>query len=431
MKKIFSVTAVLLLVIIFAVSFQYKSNKVKNDLSAASQGVTHSQTQESTSTPLNKNTLLVETSDKEYQVYFDGKTQTVVHGEHKYKIENLDWYVKIEPPSVYSVDIDNDGKKELLLREMYTSIKTHDDNWENLYAVMLFKPVTRADGKKEFDVVIANEDTWKNIFDSSINCEMTQLKKCKKILQLSMDDADEKISYDEKTGISKGKYVGYARALSNANNKYYTLKRWDKGAGIYNIDKNGNISLDIQVLVTFEETTSVQNIGNIHCDIDLIKGKLSIVPRTIAFIPSPYYPVNDPRRTAKEKWSCTINNTSKEAGFTNTEIDWIENEFSLNSLSGQIERQFGSMPSKIKCVESIKFTQNGITITAKPGFKFSSHMVETGKFSVIQNPDEKNEVDIAYTAVIKELDGKSTLVIVFDKTYDRSDLSKISVRFGV
>jgi len=432
MKKFFPIiVALFLAVVVFIVSVQYKNNKVNDDLSAVPSQVTHTTKQESTTAELNKNTLLVETSDKEYQIYFDGKTQTVVHGEHKYLIENIGWYVNIETPTAYSIDIDGDGQKELLLREMYSSVEIYEDNWEYLYAVMLLKPVTRADGKKEFDVVMANEDTWTRVFNTAINCEMTQLKNCKKFLQLSMDDADENIPYDEKTGLSLGKYVGYAKALTNANNDYYTLKRWDKGAGIYKIDKKGNITLDIQVLVTFEETTAVQNIGDIHCSIGLIDGELAIVPKTISFKPSEYFKVNDPRKPATAKWSCTINNTSSETGFKDTEIDWIENEFSLTDISGKVNRQFGSMSSKIKCADSIKFTQNGITITAKEGFKFSAHMVENGKFSVIQNPGEKSEVDIAYESVIKEINGRSTLVIVFDKTYDKKDLGNIKINFGV
>ncbi len=433
MKRFFPIITVLVLAaVVFIVSVQYKNNKVNNDLSAVSNDVTYTTKQESTTAQLNKNTLLLETSDKEYQIYFDGKTQTVVHGEHKYTIENLDWYVNnIEEPTAYSIDIDGDGKKELLLRELYTSVETYEDNWENLYAIMLLKPVTRSDGKKEFDVVTANEDTWTTVFDTEINCEMTQLINCKKFLQFSMDDADEKISYDEKTGLSLGKYVGYAKALTNANNDYYTFKRWKKGAGIYNMDKDGNITLDIQVLVTFEETTAIQNIGNIHCSIGLINGKLAIVPKTISFIPSEYYKVNDPRKSATSKWSCIINNTSSETGFKNTEIDWIENEFSLTDISGTVNRQFGAMSSKIKCVDSIKFTQKGITITAKPDFEFSSHMVENGKFSVLQNAGEKDEVDIAYESAVKEINGRSTLVIEFDKTYDKKDLEKIKIKFGV
>lgn len=433
MKKSIPIIAVLLIVIVvFVVSMQYKKNKVNNDISVVpNEVVTQATNQETTTEKPRENVLLVETDDKEYQVYFDGKILTFIHGAHKFELENFDWYVGVEEPTVCSVDVDGDGQKELLFRMIYTAVETYNNNWEYVYTVMMFKPVTRSDGKKEFDVKIANNDTWRTVFEQSINCEMTQLKNCKKILQFAMDDVDKKIAYDEKTGISLGKHVGYAKALTNSNNEYYTLDRWKRGAGIYKMDKDGNITLDIQVLISYEGTGATQYIGDIHCDIDLIDGKFSVVPKTILFKPSEYYKVNDPRDTAKNKWSCVINNSSSQSGFKETDIDWIENEFSLTDINGTVNRQFGDMPSKIKCVDSIRFTQNGITITAKPDYNFSPHMVESGKFSVIQNVGKNNEVDIAYTAVIKEIDGRSTLVIVFDRTYDKDELSNIKINFGV
>lgn len=433
MKKFIPIISVMLIVIIvFAVSVKYNKDKVNHDTSVVpNEIVTQTAVQETTTEAPRENALLVETADKEYQVYFDGKIITFMHGEHKFELENFGWYVNVETPTVCSVDVDGDGQKELLFRMIYTSVETYNNNWEYVYMVMMLKPVTRADGKKEFDVKLANEDSWKSVFEQSINCEITQLKNCKKILQFAMDDVDKPIEYNSDTGISTSKHVGYAKALTNSNNQYYTLERWKRGVGVYNMDKDGNITLDIQVLVTYDGTGAVQNAGDIHCDIALIDGKFSVVPKTIVFKASDLYKVNDPRDSASRKWSCLINNTSGQSGFKDTDIDWIENEFSLSDLSSKVSIPFGDMSSKIKCVDSIKITQNGVTITAKADYDFSPHMVDSGKFSVIQNAGEKNEIDIAYSCVIKEIEGRSTLVIVFDRTYGKDELGNIKINFGV
>ena len=260
---------------------------------------------------------------------------------------------------------------------------------------------------------------------------MTQLKSCKKFLQFTMNDAEETITYNEKTGITTNKYVGYGLALCSNSKTYYTLDRWNKGAGIYNLDKNGNISLDIQVLVNYKEISDTQYIGNIHCGMEIVDGAFILKPNTIVFNSVDPYKVSDPRDTAKKKWSYTIKNASSGTTFKSTTIDWIEADFDLEGTAKQITQPFDSMASKIKCVDSVKFTEKSVVLTAKDGYSFSNVITGSGNFSVLINSGTDDEYDISYDCAVKNEGNTSTLTINFDKTYDREDLDNVTINFGV
>ena len=247
-----------------------------------------------------------------------------------------------------------------------------------------------------------------------------------------MDDIDEEIKYDEKTGLTTNEYGGYATALTDVKNNYYTMNQWGKGIGIYDLDaETGNMTVDIQVLVNYEETKNTQYVGDIHCNVDVINGRFGIVPKTIVFIPKAEYVVNDPRDTAKNNWTCLINNSSKKTNFASAEIDWIETEFSLSNLSGESSQYFETLPSKIKCVDTVEFTQEAVILTAKDGYAFSKNMADAGVFSVLINYGEENEINIAYTCSVNNDSNGSTLTINFDKTYDKEDFDKVFIKFGV
>ncbi|MGN1201987.1 MAG: hypothetical protein ACI4RF_01720, partial [Eubacterium sp.] len=130
-------------------------------------------------------------------------------------------------------------------------------------------------------------------------------------------------------------------------------------------------------------------------------------------------------------WTCVINNESVNTKFTSTDIDWIEAEFSLTNTSQDNSQPFENMASKIKCVDSVKFTQGSVVLTAKKGYTFSPHIADKGAFAVILNSGEENESNIAYTCSVENENNISTLTIKFDKTYDKEDFDKVLINFGV
>lgn len=435
MKKTILIIVLTVAVIgLFVYSYQYRNNKIEQqDYSISSSIADSTDTEQTTTEKSEKRVLVAEDKDNDYQIYYDGANVDIVHGEYTRTFTSWSYAMECENPTIYCKDYDGDGEKELLLRVVNGKLETQYDKNASpyTYALYLFKPVTTGTGEKTFTALTASADTWKTPFASAINCELTQLKNCNKFLQFTMDDADTAIEYNEKSGITTNKHVGYAMALCDSSKKYYTLSRWNRGVGIYNFDKNGNITLDIQVLVNYEEITDTQYIGDIHCEMNVSDGKFGITPKTIVFNPIEKYSLTDPRDLAKVKWNCVINNESTNTNFKNTEIDWIEAEFSLTNTSDQNSQYFETMPSKIKCVDTVKFTQGAVTLTAKDGYSFSEPIAESNRFSVIIHNGEKDEYDISYTCSVNNKDGKSTLTIKFDKTYDKEDFDKVLINFGV
>lgn len=433
MKRLIAIVMVIAVsVAAFAVSIQYKKAKVKNDTDIAVSKISTTAYNVSTTEAkgYSNDKPVAETEDKEYQIYFDGKVVTIVHGDLRHEMINWDAAFKLEIPQAISRDCDGDGNKELLLNVIDGIYQDEDGSDFYTYAIFMFKPTVN-NGKAEFSIIAATSETWKTPFDNKIRYDVVQLPGCKKILQFTMENMSAQINYDEKTGIAQNEHVGYVKALENTKKEYYTMSGCSKGLGVYKLDSKGNITLDIQMLVSYEGLDKEQNIGNVHCDIGYIDGALSIVPKTMKFVPNKDFKVNDPRDTAENNWSVTISNVGSKPNFKSTDIDWVENDFDLTKLSEKQSVNFDSMPSKIKCVDTVKFTQSGVTLTAREGYNFSTHIREGGKFSAIINRGEKDELDIAYTCTIKTVENRSTLIITFDKTYDKNDLKNVIIKYGV
>lgn len=440
MKKTIAIIVLLLAVIgAFIFSYQYRNNKISEQISDTSStsaqatdntaAVTDSKQQSSNG----KRQLIAEDKENDYQLYYDGKNVDIIHGEYTVTCTTWGYSIDSETPEIFCKDYDGDGEKELMIKLVNGKLETvyKKNASPYTYSLYMLKPTTKNNGEKTFAMYIASADTWKTPFEKAINCELTQLKSCSKFLQFAMNDKSETIKYNEKTGITSNKYVGYASALFDVNKKYYTLSRWNRGVGIYDIDKNGDIYLDIQVLANYEETTDTQYIGDIHCEMDVKNGKFDIKPNSIVFKAYENYKVTDPRDSAKSKWNCVIDNESTNTNFKSTDIDWIDAEFSLKNTADKNTMYFETMSSKIKCIDSIQFTQGSVVLTAKKGYTFLQHVAESGKFAVIINSGDKNEYDISYTCSVKTDNQTSTLTIKFDKTYDKEDFDKVAIQFGM
>ena len=439
MKKSIILIAVLLIAAIgaFIFSYQYRNQQISEQTSVSSK---FSTTEAKRSSQADSNTkesvLLAEDKENDYKIYYDSEAEilTIIHGEYLKEFKTWGYAIRCETPTIFCKDYDDDGEIEMVIKIVGGKQEKRDAKGKPLYTYVLymFKPITTSIGEKTFSAIIATEDTWKTPFTNAIRCEMTQLESCKKILQFAMDDIKEEIAYDEKTGLTTNKYGGYATALTDVKNNYYTMKQWSKGFGIYNLDTDtGAMTLDIQLIVGYKETSKTQYVGDIHCDVDIKDNKFYIVPKTIVFVPKSNYIVNDPRDTAKSNWSCVITNESKNANFTGNNIDWIETEFSLSNTSSESSQYFENLPSKIKGVDTVKFTQSSVVLTAKSGYTFSQNILDAGVFSVLINHGEENEVNVAYTCSVENVNGTDTLTINFDKTYDKEDFDKVFIKFGV
>lgn len=416
MKKILPLIAVLIAVVIaFAFSVKYKNKKaVENENHETAI------TQEKNNEEL-KNELIAENKESGYKLFFDGENATLVSADNA-TLEFSSWKksIAIAVPELYYNDFDGDGNKELIIKVVDSSNRV---TGKTVYSYELYLITEQTvDGAKKLGYSIARESTWKNVFNNAIKFEVTQLK-TKKILQFAMNDINEKITYDEETGLTDNKYVSYALALSDTKKHYYNILKYNRGLGVYNILEDGTITLDIQVIVNYNESNENHHIGNIHTEMIISEGKFHVKPKTISFETLDEYKVSDPRETAKESWSYTINNTSPASASNSKTIRSIDTGFTVSTSGNHSQQALAGETTDIKNAQNIIFSQNGVSITAKEGFSFDKTQLDEGRFSLLIN-DGKD--DISYSAAIRD----NTLFIYFDKTYDRDMLGRVQIKFG-
>ena len=419
MKKYIPLTLLLIVLIgLFAYSVSFRDSREQaiitdNEISAV--------TTTAADDTLSDSDLIAQNEEGGYKLYYKNGIATVTYKDYGDAVLNFTGWEKtidIKKPQLYYADFDSDSEKELLIKIV--------DNYEEIlgkteytYALYFIEPQEK-DGTTILTYNTAQDSTWKNVFSKSIKLEVTQLNECKKILQFAMNDAEEPIYYDEKTGITDNKYVSYALADCSDKKEYYTLESFAYGVGVYDIQQDNKITLDVQVIGKYKETEQRSLCGNIHCNITYTGGDFRIQPSTIEFIPLDERAVNDPRDTAQSSWSYTINNLSTDNGYTDT-INTIDDTFTLENGTSS-NKYFGSYTGGIKNVDKVIFTQSSVTLVAKQGCKFSTTPIDTGRFDVTVG-----NMDISYTAQIKG----NSLIITFDKAYDKEDISSITVNFGI
>lgn len=427
MKYFVKVIIVLLIatIAVFAYSYNYRQEKISQDIVLTTQNMNTKRT-----TLEQTDELIVENKESGYRLLKRGQSVVLSYEGIEKEFPNWYWSVNQEKPMLYYKDYDGDGESELLIK-LVNSLSNYKEAGKYIYSLFLVKAVEAEDGKTEFSIISADKNTWKAPFEKAIKCEMTTIKRTNKFLQFVMDDADEPLYYDEQTGLSKNKYVSYARALKKGN-EYLRFSKWSKGYGIYNVDDNGNITLDIQVLVYYDGIEEPQYAGNIHSDVGIKKGKFTMMPNTIRFNPTSDYFAYDPNLTAESSWSSVINNSADAPVIRNDNntIDWIETIFELQTDFTETSVSFAGRSSQIKCVESVKITESELSFTAAEGYAFSQKAVDEGKYSATVNPGTVMPVDISERCEIKNINGKSVLTMKFDKTYDREALKGILIKFG-
>lgn len=423
MKKIIAIILTLaVLICAFVASVAYRNRK--NEEQHQSLQALSSETASDEEMVNSNDEPVIVTDDGVYEIYFNGKIVTVVNGDYKTEVDGWQSIFSSALPKAVSKNMDSDDEKELLLR---IPIGNSDGTQTTTYVIYLFDPYTDEDGEKTFYRNATGNSTWTIPFEQTVRAEVTQLSSCKKILQYAMESVENQIEYD-KNGLCTGNYVGYARALSDDNGQYYTYKDWSLGQGIYSLDDDGNITLDIQVIVEYEEVKKTQIIGFVHCNIQYENGSFSIVPKKIDFRAQDIYRVSDPREITDSKWSVTVNNQGPNPDFQNKNIDWLEWEYDVSSAGTSQSLNFETLSSKIKCVDTVKFTQSSVTLTAKEGYTFAS--ATKGNFAVILNNGDDDQVDIAYTCSVNTVDGRSTMVITLDKNYSKNELSDMTLKLG-
>lgn len=435
--KYFARVCIVLLVavgIVFGFSYYYRQKKNNENIVLTTQIITTTKANESTTAKADT----VYYDDNGFKLFIDSKNKAYIeYNSVRKELIGFDWVLKQTPVDFYYDDYNNDKEKELLVlysspaNDLNNSLIAADKlDFKSFHRyAALIKPVTNSAGKQDFNIVYADQNTWKKPFEQAINAKMNQLKNCDKYLQFVMDDNDVELKYDKKTGISPNKYVYYAKALNNDNKDgYKKFVKWSKGEGNYYVDKNGFLQLKIMVLAYYDDSNKAQYVGDIHTGVSINKkGSFTITPKTIEFIPKDKYVMPDIRNNNPEKFTYILNNTSSNTITTNDNlIDWINASFEIQNGVNEQSVSFGELDSQIKCVDKVKITQTSIVLTAKEGFVFSDRVVNGGDYSVVIG----NDNDITYKAEILKRDSRSVLKITYDKKYSREELKNVQLKFG-
>ncbi|MBR1762358.1 MAG: hypothetical protein IJ731_03205 [Eubacterium sp.] len=375
-------------------------------------------------TEKNSNRVLLASLEKDgYYLYKGSKGVLLRHGKNEFTFTSWSRLIDAEPPLMRLADFNEDGKDELLIRAV--SEKREDGSF--IYEIYLLIPKTDTNGKEAFDVVYASKNTWTSILNNNIIEEVRQLKSCNKIIQFAMNTKDKSIAYDKATGIAKSGYAGYARALQNDKGQYMTIDKWTKGNGIYQVSDDNKISVSIDINISYKDSTKVQSAGIVYFELFLnSKNNFQVTERSMVFKANKEYRVSNPKKTAKEPWSYTENNSDKNPSKAQEVIQWIKYSPDFSSDIITQTKDLNPEISDINKIQKIKLTENFAELTAKSGCSFEEKSVNTGEFSVILN----DKYDISYTAEIIKTKNGEILKITFDKAYPQSEIKKITINYG-
>ncbi len=362
-----------------------------------------------------------------YKLYKGTTGVILTHGKDEYEFDNWSGLIDAQTPKMYVTDFDGDGNEDLLIRAVSAEDKS---SGEFTYDIYVLKPVIKDSRIVKYDVFCADQTTWEDILNNQIREEVAQLKSCKKIIQVSMDIKSRAIAYDNKTGLAKSGYNGYARALQNGS-EYMTFQNWTKGKGVYSVNKNKEICIKVEVNINYKNSQTVQTIGYINFKLALnSKQEFVVKEKSMNFKPVKKYAVADPTKISAEKWNYTEHNSFKNTDDNAKVIDWVKYkpEFKTDVLEQTIS--LAEEETDIKDIQDITVTESYIQLTAKSGFSFDNGVFNEGEYSVIINDGAADSYDIAYTASVMEVNGAQVLKITFDRAYSRSEIRSIEINYG-
>lgn len=383
-------------------------------------------TAEST-TASNKRTLLAENKEGDFQLYAQGDKAILVHQGKSKTFSGWSRYLTKERPKLYYTDLNGDKKKELVVR-LVSGIDRSTGQELYTYDLYVLTPHKQKNGSFEYDLVVANRESWKRPFTQAVKCSVTQLKNDPMRVQVAMGNASGSLSFDEKTGISTSKYTGFSRAETNTDGTPQTIYGWDYGIGTYTVE-DGQIKVKIAVRIDYKPSRQIKIVGYTYCGLDYLGGGFSLKKGSVYYRAAQDCRITDPRDVAERDWVYTLTNASGTAGITEPQLSRVEGTFTVPDSGTDGVRSFSGMDSQIKAVSAVRFTNKQIVLTAAEGYSFMQNTANARDYAV-QITRNKVTYRIDKSAEITEADGRSVLTFTLDKSYKRSDLQKVTLRFG-
>lgn len=286
-KKTIAIIVVLVLVVIFAISWIYKNNEIKDTVETISQTTT-----KELDTELSDDDILLENEESGYVLYYKNDNAILVNKNENVSMEFPAWTpsIELEKPEMYYADFDHCGEKDLLISLATSAVDLGGEKIIN-HTLYLFK-IKEVDGEKTLAYIIANNDNWRSTYTNAIRFDARQLTD-KNYLQIALNDKSEDLNFDEATGFTDNKYTYYAKIDGNGSQPY-TLITCSFGLGLYTVEGD-TITVDIQVLNQYAEADGQYLMGHIHSEMMFYENRLRVKPRTIRFIPLDEKAIDDPR----------------------------------------------------------------------------------------------------------------------------------------
>ena len=360
----------------------------------------------------------------DYILYKSGDLIILEYQGKRYEFSGWSQDIDLEPPQMVLANIDDDAEDELIIKGV-----ANYDEMSNSYIYTVYVVNRAPESENGFEVAVLNEAAWRSLVEKNILAALGQLNNCKKIVQLAMvaNSKGNVLRLDEATGIAIDAHTGYFRALQDENGQYLTVAMWDRGRGIYSVADDGTISVDIDVDVSYDGTTEIQQAGTLSFDIALVSNtEYTIAAKSIQFTPNSAYLVAEPQMTAAAAWSYTENLTSAAPV---AEMKWIKHNMKLDeqtlTQTVDVTDELGDLGG----VSVITLTESGVVLKAKAGCRFSEQVANSAQYSVVINENtEGTPYDIAYTCELNE--SGDTLTITFDRTYAKDEIETIEINFG-
>lgn len=378
-------------------------------------------------TASNQRTLLAENKDGDFQLYAQGDKAILVHQGKSKTFTGWSQYLTEERPKLYYTDLNGDKKKELVVR-LVSGIDQSTGVELYTYDLYVLTPHKQKDGSFEYDLVVADRGSWKQPFTQAVKCSVTQLKNDPMRVQVAMGNASDSLSFDEKTGICTSKYTGFSRAETDTDGTPQTIYAWDYGIGTYTVE-DGEIKVKIAVRIDYKPSRQIKIIGYAYCTLNYEGNGFSLKKGSVYYRAAKDYRITDPRDVAQQDWEYNLTNASGTASITKPQLSRVEGTFTIPANGTDGVLSFSSLDSQIKAISAVRFTNKQIVLTAAEGYSFMQNSVSARDYAVEITLD-KITYRIDKSAKISEKDGRSVLTFTLDKSYKRSDLQKVTLRFG-
>lgn len=370
-------------------------------------------------------TLLAELKENSIQLYRDGDYVILVHDGQE--TEFSDWHKEFgrRTPEIYYYDFIGDGKDDIVIR----AFEGEDEaTGEALYGFYVLSVSTDYEGKHSYVVNYTNDAGWSSEFNERIKCYVNQLTKSPKRIQFVMAYAGKTISFDNETGIAVSETpVSYICAPIAPSGERCTLKSWYMGPCVINIDKKThNITVDITIYFTYNETDKIQTAGTIKTGLTYRDGKFVIAEKSIYFEHNNEVFATPPVRDEIADWSMDFSPTGSYTDkkvISNLALECMFNHRTNESLGF---KSVLNLANEAGGVSKISANQNELKIYLKPGYSFSSEVTEIKNIQVTASVLGRM-YNVADSAEILTEGSVQVLRIKFDTKYSNSEMSDFKI----